>query len=69
MKDFFCASNTDRDVLRTLSNIYDGAFLLNVVKFLFFCTKASTRGVLYKKLFLKISQISRENTCVGVSFI
>ena len=27
-----------------------------------------TRGVLHKKLFLKISLYSQENTCVGVSF-
>ena len=31
-------------------------------------TEAATRGVLWKKLFLKIPQISQENTCVGVSF-
>ena len=32
--------------------------------------EATTRGVLYnvKKVFLKISQISQENACVGVSF-
>ena len=30
--------------------------------------KAATGGVLWKKVFLKILQISRENTCVGVSF-
>ena len=30
--------------------------------------EAATRGVLYKKLFLKISQYLQENTCVGVSF-
>ena len=30
--------------------------------------EAATRGVLRKKVFLKISQISRENSCVGVSF-
>ena len=34
------------------------------------CTsrEAATGGVLWKKLFLKISQYSQENTCVGVSF-
>ena len=31
--------------------------------------EAATRVVLYKKLVLKISQYSQENTCVGVLFI
>ena len=31
-------------------------------------SKAATRGVLYKKLFLKISQNSLQNTCVGVFY-
>ena len=31
-------------------------------------TKTATGGVLYKKLFLRISQYSPENTCVGNSF-
>ena len=31
-------------------------------------TKAATGGFLLEKVFLKISQISQENTCVGVSF-
>ena len=31
-------------------------------------TKAATRGVLQKSLFLNISQFSQENICVGVSF-
>ena len=30
--------------------------------------RSSHRGVLWKKLFLKISQYSQENTCAGVSF-
>ena len=30
--------------------------------------EAATEGVWWKKDFLKISQISHENTCVGVSF-
>ena len=30
--------------------------------------EVASRGVLYKKLFLKISRYSWENTCVGVSF-
>ena len=30
--------------------------------------EATTGCVLYKKLFLKFSQYSLENTCVGVSF-
>ena len=31
-------------------------------------SEAATGGVLWKKTFLKISQISQENTCVGISF-
>ena len=31
--------------------------------------EAATGGVLYKKVFLKISQNSRENTCARVSFL
>ena len=30
--------------------------------------EAATRGVLQKKLFLKISQYSQENNCIGISF-
>ena len=30
-------------------------------------TEAATRGVLYKKVFLKMSQHSLKNTCAGVS--
>ena len=31
-------------------------------------TEAATGGVLLKKMVLKISQVSQENNCVGVSF-
>ena len=31
--------------------------------------EAATRGVLYKKVFLEISQNSRENTCARDSFL
>ena len=31
-------------------------------------SEAATGGVLYEKVFLKILQISQENTSVGVSF-
>ena len=31
-------------------------------------TEAATKGVLWKKLFLKISQYSQEKACVGVTF-
>ena len=34
-----------------------------------YCSEATTGGVLWKKVFLKISQNSQENTCVEVSFI
>ena len=33
-----------------------------------FSTEAATRGVLWKKVFLEISQNSQENTCTRVSF-
>ena len=32
-------------------------------------TEAATRGVLFKKAFLEISQNSQENTCSRVSFL
>ena len=32
-------------------------------------TEAATRGVLYNKVFLEISQNSQENTCARVSFL
>ena len=32
-------------------------------------TEAATRGVLWKKVFLEISQNSQENTCAKVSFL
>ena len=32
-------------------------------------TKATTKGVLWKKVFLKISENSQENTCAIVSFL
>ena len=31
--------------------------------------EAATRGAQYKKLSLKISQDSQDNTCVGISFL
>ena len=33
------------------------------------CTEAATGGVLYKRVFLKISQNSQENTCATISFL
>ena len=32
-------------------------------------SEAATRGVLWKKVFLEISQNSQENTCARVSFL
>ena len=34
-----------------------------------YTTEAATRGVLWKKVFLEISQNSQENTCATVSFL
>ena len=53
------------DLLKT-----EGGGDSNTSKYLLIChtSEAATGGVLFKKLFLKISQYSQENTCVGVSF-
>ena len=48
-------------VLSTLKYIKYSSYLEN--------TEAATRGVLWKKVFLKISQNSQENSCVRVSFL
>ena len=37
--------------------------------FICILTEAATRGVLFKKVFLEISQNSQENTCARVSFL
>ena len=50
--------------LIVLNTIYAVA-ASNKVKF----TEATTGGVLYKKLFLKILQYSQEKNCAGVSFL
>ena len=39
------------------------------VTFACLSTEAATRGVPYKKLYLKISQYSQENTCVKSFFL
>ena len=36
---------------------------------IYLAAEAATRGVLQKKVFLKITQNLQENTCVGVSFL
>ena len=48
-------------VLSTLKYIKYSSYLEN--------TEAATRGVLWKKVFLKISQNSQENSFVRVSFL
>ena len=48
--------------------IYLGEYIFRFYFFVSEKTKAATRDVLWKKEFLKISQISKKNTCVGVSF-
>ena len=40
-----------------------------VKKFLWKLSEAATGGILWKKVFLKILQNSRENTCASVSFL
>ena len=40
---------------------------LRVISVSFFCSEAATRGVLWKKVFLEISQSSQENTCARAS--
>ena len=48
-------------------------YWLAMISYSFLCEsihiEAATNGVLLKKMFLNISQISQENTCVGVSFL
>ena len=56
MKELKTVSLISSNVVRTLPNI-----LLD--------TEEATKGVLWKKVFLKFFQISQENTCVGVSLI
>ena len=36
---------------------------------IYLAAEAATRGVLQKKVFLKITQNLQENTCAGVSFL
>ena len=52
-------------VLESLANFYL-SILKNIYELL---PEAATRGVLYKKVFLQISQNSQENTCARVSFL
>ena len=44
-------------------------FILKPVNWFGGVTEAATRGVLWKELFLEISQNSQENTCVRISFL
>ena len=48
-------------------------YWLAMISYSFLCEsihiEAATNGVLLKKMFLNISQISQENICVGVSFL
>ena len=50
------------DFYRLFFNLYWNQILLK-------STDAATVGVLWTRLFLKISQNSRENACIGVSFL
>ena len=54
----------------TFSTSNDNAHLFAKWLFNYFYknAEAATGGLLWKKLFLKISQYSQENACVGVSF-
>ena len=36
---------------------------------LIYCSEAATRGVLYRRAFLEISQNSQKNTCARISFL
>ena len=47
----------------------DGINLLEVWFFVEVYSEVATGGVLLKKVFLKISQNSQENTCASVSFL
>ena len=51
------------------SHFFENFVCLYVPGRRFLCNEAATRGVLWKKVFLEISQYSQENTCARVSFI
>ena len=56
--DFFISCNTIYDVPKS-----------RIINIFIQLSEATTRGVLYKKLFLKMSQNLQENTCIGASFL
>ena len=58
---FFVVWLVHRKQIRTPYNI--------LVQYFFYSIEAAIRGVLCKKVFLKISQNSQENTCAKVSFL
>ena len=55
------------EILRNSSS-WIAVYFIVVVILLVVPSEAATRGVLWKKAFLEISQISWESTCFGVSF-
>ena len=57
-------------LLRFRLNGYEYFYSFLLANFVDFSekTEAATRGVLYKKVFLEISQNSQKNTCARVSF-
>ena len=58
------ASNKCKFKAAKLSPLYLVMFISELIS-----QEAATRGVLWKKLFLEISQNSQENTCARVSFL
>ena len=57
--------NVERDESKREKYVYSHL----AVTFWLLLSKAATRGVLQKKMFLDISQNSQENTCTKVSFL
>ena len=53
-------------LLATIEHLFEGRYLSKFQ--LMFLYEAAIRGVLWKKVFLEISQNSQENTCARVSF-
>ena len=63
----FFSENSYKDSYLTSLNAFM-AVVLSHREFLSVGIEAATRVVQWKKVFLQISQILQENTCVGVSF-
>ena len=74
---FPCQRNHSRSIFKIVSSIYDGVFFAKIVYIfrkktppeLFDRVLSNHSSVFYKKVILKISQYSQENTCARTSFL